>query len=202
MVLKKLIVGPIESNCYLIGSETTGEGMIIDPGDEADRILNSVKELGLGIKYIVLTHGHWDHMSALAEVSEATAAEVCVHTDEDVSIPARSPSGTPGSSSSAAHWLRGGDCLDVGELHFVVIHTPGHTPGGICLLGNGILFSGDTLFNCGVGRTDLPGSSHRQLMDSLNNKLMILPDDTVVYPGHGPDTTIGAERRTNPFISG
>ncbi len=200
MILRKLIVGPIASNCYLIGSETTGEGMIVDPGDEASRILNTVKELGLEIKFIVLTHTHRDHMSALSEVSEATAAEVCVHTDESGSIPARS--GSPGSSSSAVHWLRGGECLDVGELHFVVIHTPGHTPGSICLLGNGILFSGDTLFNCGVGRTDLPGSSYRQLMDSLTTKLMILPDDTIVYPGHGPDTTIGAERRTNPFIRG
>jgi len=202
MILRKLIVGPIASNCYLIGSETTGEGMIVDPGDEASRILNTVKELGLEIKFIVLTHTHWDHMSALSEVSEATAAEVCVHTDESGSIPARSPSGVLDSPAAPVHWLRGGDGLDVGDLRFLVIHTPGHTPGSICLLGNGILFSGDTLFNCGVGRTDLPGSSHRQLMDSLTTKLMILPDDTTVYPGHGPDTTIGAERRTNPFIRG
>lgn len=204
MILERLVVGPFASNCYIVGSEITSEGMIIDPGDEAGEILNKVKDFQLDIKSIVLTHGHIDHIGAVKEVSEATGAEICVHTDDAQSLKGWRVGSILGSSYPAPpppdRLLKGGDSIDIGDLHFLALHTPGHTPGGICLLGEGVVFTGDTLFNYGVGRTDLIGGSHNQLLNSLHTKLMVLPDDTIVYPGHGPETTIGAERRTNPFL--
>ncbi len=204
MILKNLVVGPLASNCYIVGSESNKEGMIIDPGDEAEVILGNVKDLGLEIKFIVLTHGHIDHIGALKEVKEATGAEVAIHTDEAKSLQRQSSSTLLGLSYptplSPDRLLQDGDSMDIGDLHFGVLHTPGHSPGCICLLGEGIMFSGDTLFNFGIGRTDLPGGSYSQLMNSIHTKLMILPDNTAVYPGHGPDSTIGAERRGNPFL--
>jgi len=206
MILKKLVVGPLASNCYIIGSESNKEGMIIDPGDEAEVILSQVKDLGLEIRSIVLTHGHIDHIGALKEVKKATGAEVAIHTDEAKSLQGQSSSTLLGLSYPTPlppdRLLQDGDSLDIGDLHFLVLHTPGHSPGGICPLGEGVVFSGDTLFNCGIGRTDLPGGNSSQLMNSIHTKLMVLPDSTIVYPGHGPETTIGAERRGNPFLNG
>ena len=203
MILKKLVVGPFASNCYIVGSESTKEGMIVDVGAEADEILKSVKELGLDIKLIVLTHGHMDHVDALKQVKEATGAEAAIHADDVPLLQRKSPSLMFGSSNPASppdRLLKGGDSLDFGDGHFLVLHTPGHSAGGICLMGHGVVFSGDTLFNYGIGRYDLQGGSYDQLMNSLHTKLMVLPDDTIVYPGHGPDTTIGAERQANPFL--
>jgi len=210
VILKKLVVGPFAANCYIIGSELTKEGVIIDPGDEARQTLKKVKDLQLDIKVIVLTHGHIDHIGGVKEVKEATGAEVAIHTDD-----AKSISGQEGrlismlvsglsypAPPSPDRLLNGGDSIDIGDLNFLVLHTPGHTPGGICLLGNGVVFTGDTLFKYGVGRTDLPGGSYSQLMNSLHTKLMVLPDETIVYPGHGPETTIGVERRGNPYLRG
>ena len=206
VILKKLVVGPLASNCYIVGSETTKEGMIIDPADEAEEILRGIEELGLEIKFIVLTHGHPDHVGALKEIKEATGAEIAIHSDDGEILRQQFLGFLFGLSHpeppAPDRLLKGGDSIDIGDLHFSVLHTPGHTPGGICLLGHGVLFSGDTLFNCGIGRYDLPGGDYNQLMDSLHTKLMVLPDDTIVYPGHGPETTIGAERRANPFLSG
>jgi len=206
MILKKLVVGSFESNCYIIGSESGKDGTIIDPGAEAEVILRKVKDLGLDIKHIVLTHGHIDHIGALKKVKEATGAEVAIHTDEAESLREQPLSTLFGLSHPTTpapdRLLHDGDSIDIGDLHFLVLHTPGHTPGGICLLGEGVVFSGDTLFNCGVGRTDLPGGSYSQLVNSLQTKLMALPDSTIVYPGHGPETTIGTERRGNPFLRG
>ena len=206
MIIEKLVVGPFASNCYIVGSEANKEGMIIDPGDEAKQILKRVKDLELDIKFIVLTHGHIDHTGALKEVREATGAEVVIHGDDAkflknqlvaIAFGVFYPMPPPPD-----RLLKGGDSIDIGDLHFEVLHTPGHTPGGICLLGEGVVFSGDTLFNYGVGRTDLPGGSSSQLMNSIQTKLMVLPDNTVVYAGHGPDTTIGAERKGNTFLRG
>jgi len=204
MILKKVVVGPLAANCYIVGSEFNKEGMIIDPGDEAEVILRDVKDLGLEIRSIVLTHGHIDHIGALKEVKEATGAEVAIHTDEANSLQEQPLSTLFGLSYPTPlppdRLLQDGDSLDIGDLHFWVLHTPGHSPGGICLLGEGVVFSGDTLFNYGIGRTDLPGGNSSQLMDSIHTKLMTLPDNTAVYPGHGPETTIGTERRENPFL--
>ena len=204
MILKNLVVGPLATNCYIIGSESNEEGMIIDPGAEAEVILRNVKDLELEIKSIVLTHGHIDHIGALKEVKEATGAEVAIHTDDAQSFQENSVSTLLGLSYPtplpADRLLKDGDSMGIGDLHFLVLHTPGHSPGGICLLGQGVMFSGDTLFNYGIGRADLPGGSYSQLMNSIHTKLMTLPDNTTVYPGHGPDTTIGAERSGNPFL--
>ena len=204
MILKKLVVGPFASNCYIVGSESNKEGMIIDPGAEAEVILGNVKDLELDIKSIVLTHGHIDHIGALKEVKEATGAEVTIHADEAQALQENSVSAMFGLSYPTPlppdRLLQDGDSIDIGDLHFLVLHTPGHSPGGICLLGQGVVFSGDTLFNFGIGRSDLPGGSHSQLISSIHTKLMVLPDNTVVYPGHGPETTIGTERQGNSFL--
>jgi glyoxylase-like metal-dependent hydrolase (beta-lactamase superfamily II) len=208
MIIERLEVGPFATNCYIVGDESTKEGMIIDPGAEANRIMTKVKDLGLDIKKIVLTHSHIDHIGALREIKDATGAEFSVHTDDAEHLKI-GPS--PDIAAFFANMspppmpdllLKGGDSIDIGDLHFLVIHTPGHSPGCICLLYNGVVFSGDTLFNFGIGRTDFPGGSFNQLMNSIHTKLMILPDNTVVYPGHGPQTTIGTERRGNPFLRG
>ena len=202
MILKKLVVGPFASNCYIVGSESTKEGIIIDAGADTRQILKIVNDLGLNIRFIVLTHGHPDHIGAVKGVKEATGAEVAIHADDARSLRRLSLSTIYNLSSPPPpdRLLKDGDSIDVGDLHFSVLHTPGHSPGGICLLGHGVVFSGDTLFNNSIGRTGFPSSSHHQLMDSIYTKLMILPDNTIVCPGHGPDTTIGTERRSNPFL--
>ncbi len=208
VILKTLVVGPLASNCYIVGSASTKAGMIIDPGDEAQKILKSIKDLGLDTEIIVLTHGHLDHSGALKEIKEATGAEVAFHSDE--AKPLQGQYQSLGAMFGLSYpipprpdrLLKDGDSLDIDGLHFSVIHTPGHTPGGICLSGQEVVFTGDTLFNQGIGRTDLPGGNYDQLMNSIHTKLMALPDNTIVYPGHGPKTTIGAERRSNPFLYG
>ncbi|MBA7674890.1 Hydroxyacylglutathione hydrolase GloC [subsurface metagenome] len=206
MIVNKLVVGPFASNCYIVGSESNRQGMIIDPGDEAQKILKKVEELKLDIKSIILTHGHIDHIGALKEIKEATKAQVAIHADDAGLLQGQALGAIFGISYPTPpppdRLLKGGDSIDIGALHFLVVHTPGHTRGGICLLGEGVVFTGDTLFNYGIGRSDLPGGNYNQLMNSLNTKLMVLPDNTIVYPGHGPDTTIEAERRANPFLGG
>ena len=202
MILRNLVVGPFGSNCYIVGSESDRVGIIIDPGADTKHILKEVKELGLDIRYIVLTHGHMDHIGAVKGVKEATGAEVAVHADDARFLRRLSLSTLYNHSFPASpdRLLGDGDSIDAGDLHFTVLHTPGHSPGGICLLGHGVLFSGDTLFNYGIGRTDFPGGSHSQLINNIRTRLMTLPDDTLVYPGHGSETTIGTERRGNPFL--
>ena len=206
MIIRKLELNPFGSNCYIVGSESTKEGMIIDPGMLAEEILKHVEDLGLKIKTIVLTHAHMDHTGALAEVKEATGAEVAMHADDVPLLRGSNPMmRMPGSSKEPPapdRLLKEGDVIDIGDLHFRILHTPGHSPGGICLLekDSEIVFTGDTLFQFSIGRTDFPGGSHEGLVQNINDKLMILPDNTTVCPGHGPDTTIGVERRVNPFL--
>lgn len=202
-------MGHFLSNCYIVGSEKTKEGMIIDPGAEAGRILGTAGELGLSITLIVATHLHADHIAALSEVKEAMKADYAVHEAEGTrkitsafnriirSFSERSLRSLP----KPDRLLYEGDIIELGELRFRVLHTPGHSPGGICLQGHGVVFCGDTLFNLGIGRTDFPGCSHTQLMNSIRTKLMVLPDETIVLPGHGPETTIGLERECNPFLN-
>jgi glyoxylase-like metal-dependent hydrolase (beta-lactamase superfamily II) len=209
MVIRMLVVGPFAANCYIVGSSATRQGMIIDPGAEADKILGTVHETGLSISLIVITHAHIDHVGAIREVQEKTHAQFAIHEAEKgflSTAPMRmltslgiSPVKSPPRPD---RMLKDGDRIDIGDLHFEVLHTPGHSSGGMCLLGHGVVFSGDTLFNLGIGRTDFPGMSHERLMNSIREKLMVLPDETVVYPGHGPATTIGDERRGNPFLQG
>jgi len=205
LILRKLVLGELATNCYIVGSETTREGMVIDPADEAEVIMETVRSLGLKIKYIVLTHSHPDHFAALADVKKATDADVLVH-QADADILEMPPivffGATYPQPPPADRQLEDGDTIELGELKFKVSHTPGHTPGGICLLVDNILFSGDTLFNQGIGRTDFPGGSMEKMMDSLHQKVLTLPDKTIVYSGHGPATTIGDEKRSNPFLEG
>lgn len=206
MILKKLELGPFGTNCYIVGSESSKEGMIIDPGDEAEAILRTVKSLGLDIKLIVLTHGHLDHLGALKKVKEATGAELLIHADDAYFLQKRPLNAVFGfpypDTPPPDRVLKDGDSIGIGGLHFLVLHTPGHSPGGICLLGEGVVFSGDALFNYGIGRTDFTGGSYEELMNSIHTKLMVLPDNIIVYPGHGPATTIGTERQGNPFLHG
>jgi len=208
MILKRLEVGPFASNCYIVGSEATKEGMIIDPGAEAAAILDTVSQLGLTIKLIVATHSHVDHIMALRQVKEATGAPFAIHEAESggklMQGMARMMSMATGGSGEPPpkpdKLLKEGDYIDIGDLSFRVLHTPGHSLGGMSIYGHGVVFSGDTLFNFGIGRTDFPGCSHQVLIDSIKNKLMTLPDETVVLPGHGPETTIDVERKYNPFL--
>ena len=206
MILHKMELGSFGTNCYIVGDEVSKEGMIIDPGDDGSDIMKQVKALGLTIKLIVLTHSHIDHIGGLAEVKKATGAEIAIHESEAPFLlkqPWRLDFMPPTPPSPpAGRLLKEGDIITVGKLKFKVLHTPGHTIGGICLLGDGVLFSGDTLFNFSVGRADLPGSDYQQELNSIRTKLMTLPDATKVYPGHGPASTIGTERKGNPFING
>lgn len=204
MILSVLPVGAFLANCYIVGSEKTGEALIIDPGGDTDEILTEIATLRLSVKVIVLTHAHMDHVGALKEVRDATAASVAIHEGDAPALTRDSVSRSFGFSYPTPpppdRLLHDGDEIKIGELSFTVIHTPGHSPGSICLLGEGLLFSGDTLFCQSIGRTDLAGGGYDQIMNSLQNKLMKLPPDTAVFPGHGPDTTIGREKKENPFL--
>jgi glyoxylase-like metal-dependent hydrolase (beta-lactamase superfamily II) len=207
MIIKTLVVGPFAANCYVVGSPTIKQGMIIDPGAEGQSILKMVHQTRLSITIIVITHAHIDHVGAVRELQQSTGAQFALHEAEkglSLSSPMRvltslgiSPIKSPPKPDRI---LKDDDRINIGDLHFQVLHTPGHSAGGICLYGQGVVFSGDTLFNFGVGRTDFPGMSHERLMKSIREKLMVLPDETIVYPGHGPPSTIGDERRGNPFL--
>jgi hydroxyacylglutathione hydrolase len=206
LILKRLELGQLGANCYIIGSEKSKEGIIIDPGSEPEVILDNVKDMGLKIKTIVLTHGHWDHTDALGSDKKATGAVVAIHPGDAgrlKDMTERSGWGSPNRLPLPAPdmLLKDGDTVGIDDISFSVIHTPGHSPGSICLYGHGIIFTGDTLFNGGIGRFDFPGGNYDQEMASLHDKLMTLPDEIVVYPGHGPESTIGTERKYNPFLN-
>ena len=204
MIIERLVVGPIEANCYLVADEASKEGMIIDPGADAPVILKRILQLGLKIKYIVLTHSHFDHVSAAGAVKKATGATLAAHEADVKSLNDGLLARLAGIVSEKVPppdvLLKGWETLSIGKLDFTVLHVPGHSPGGIALYGADAIFSGDSLFEMSIGRTDLPGGSYDQLIDSLNCRLLVLDDDIKVYPGHGPDTTIGAERRGNPYL--
>ncbi len=194
MIFKALAVGPYMSNCYLLGSETTKDGIIIDPGAEAGTIIESVQQLKLDIKLIIATHGHIDHVGAVNKVKELLKAPFAMHQAETIR------GGIYEKTPPIDKILNHSDIIEVGDLKFEIRHTPGHSQGGIAIVGEGIVISGDTLFQGSIGRTDFPGASYPQIMTSIFEQLLVLPDDTPVYPGHGPDTTIGMERRMNPFV--
>ena len=203
MIIRKLTVGPYASNCYIIGSETTKEGMIIDPGANGREIIGMVEKLGLKVKLVVLTHRHPDHVGAAAQVLEATKAELASHAEcakylpQSASYVYESPfQGAP----KPGRILKEGDNIAIGELNFKVIETPGHTPCGISIVGEGHVFTGDTLFNYGIGRYDLIDGDYDALIKGIKTKLLTLPPETIVHPGHGPDSTIATEIRANTFL--
>lgn len=204
-ILEVLPLGLFQTNCYLVGCPQTMQAMVLDPGGEIGPILERVQQLGLTVALIVNTHGHFDHIVGNAALVRATGAPLAVHEldapllyapEFDLSILL----GLRREPCRPTRLLRDGDTVEVGALSFRVLHTPGHTPGGICLLGHGLLFSGDTLFYMGVGRTDLPGGDMETLIRSLEQVVLPLDESLVVYPGHGPRTTIGHEKRYNPFL--
>jgi glyoxylase-like metal-dependent hydrolase (beta-lactamase superfamily II) len=206
LLVKQLPVGPIQTNCYIVGCEETKEGVVIDPGDEAERILAEVEEAGLTIKYILNTHAHFDHIMANRALAEATAAPLAIHPLE---LPMLRDNGgatffgiTVPPSPEPDIELAEGQSIPFGTHTFQVLFTPGHTVGHVSFYEPdvGIIFDGDVLFAGGIGRVDLPGGNYETLMTSINEKLMVLPDEITVCSGHGPVTTIGRERVSNPWL--
>ncbi len=203
MLIRKLVIGPYASNCYIVGDEVAKEGMIIDPGANAPEILKTVEKLGLKIKLVVLTHRHPDHVGATAQVLKNTKAKLAAHAECAKYLP-QSPSyvyeepfeGAP----KPTRILEDGDNINIGNLYFKVLHTPGHTPCGISIAGEGHVFTGDTLFNYGIGRYDLIDGDYDALIKGIKTKLLTLPPDTIIHPGHGPDSTIATEIRANTFL--
>ena len=206
MQLMRLVVGPLQVNCFIVADERTKEAVVIDPGDDARDIIGLVKDKGLKVKYIVNTHAHFDHVTANRELKEATGAELLLH-EGDAPLLATIPQHakmfgmTAPSSPPADRFVKHGDVITIGDITLKVLHTPGHSPGGICLLGEGFVFTGDALFESSIGRTDLPGGDLMTLINAIKEQLMTLPDETQVFCGHGPATTIGAERQENPFLN-
>lgn len=199
-------LGPLQTNCYIVANEQTNEAIIIDAGIQPGELLD--KAADYHIQGILLTHAHFDHMGGLDQVRKKTGAPVYIHASEqewltnpDLNGSSRWPMiGGAMTSAQAEHEVQEGDVLSLAGLRIEVLETPGHTPGGVSFFIEGELFSGDTLFAHSIGRTDLPGGNYEQLITSIRKKLMPLPEETRVYPGHGPDTTIGFEKLHNPFI--
>ena len=205
MIIRSITVGPVMTNCYVVGCEQTRKGVVIDPGDEVDRILLEAVEEKLSIIHIINTHGHFDHVGGNARLKKATGADLMIHKLDAPMLKT--------VSASAAAWglhaedsplpdrlLADGDTISCGTLTFTVLHTPGHTTGGISLHSNGNVFVGDTLFAGSVGRTDFPGGDFDLLKTSIHQKLFSLEDSVTVWPGHNQETTIGREKRMNPFV--
>jgi hydroxyacylglutathione hydrolase len=201
-----VVVGLFEENCYIVGSRRTGEAICVDPGDEIDEIRALAREMKVTIAKIACSHAHLDHIMAVRALKEETGATFMLHR-QDLELARQLPESAMrmlGRQERPApdpdYFLADGDDVEIPGLSLRVIHTPGHTPGSICLYGGGMLFSGDTLFHGSIGRTDLPGGSFPQIMESIVTRLLKLPDETIVRPGHMDETTIGAERQHNPFI--
>jgi len=206
LIVRGVVVGLFQENCYIIGSRRTREAVVVDPGDEPEEILALARDLGVRITRIVCSHAHLDHLMAVGPVQAATGAPFLLHP-QDLGIAAHVP-------QQAAFFLgrevppppqpdalvADGDDVEVAGVQLRVLHTPGHTQGSVSLYTAGMLFNGDTLFRGSIGRTDLEGGNGPQLMETIVGRLLELPDDTIVLPGHMQETTIGRERQDNPFI--
>lgn len=203
-----MIVGSMGVCCYIVSCPETKKAAVVDPGGDVPRILNSLKEQQLDLEYIIATHGHPDHVCGNRELQEATGARIIMYSADADFFGRKEVSdyfnmlGLEASPDPDLQ-VNDGDTISIGNESMQVIHTPGHTPGGMCLLSGKDLITGDTLFAGGIGRTDFPGGSHKELLDSIRTKLFPLPDDTVVWPGHGyggTQSTIGEEKSGNPFL--
>ncbi len=204
MTVERIVVGMLETNCYVLFDEKTKKGIVIDPGGDFPKIKKKIEELGIVIDKVILTHAHIDHMAALDELKIYTKAEILIHSLDEkmLSQPDGNLSFLVGQGFQFPPVdgnLKENDRVTCGELELRVIHTPGHTPGGICLLGRRMLFTGDTLFHDSIGRTDLPGSSLEDMKASLG-KLTSIRENVTIYPGHGPVTTLKREKENNPFL--
>lgn len=206
MRMSKLVVGPVATNCYIVSNENTKEAFIIDPGAEPERIIEKAKEIGVSVKAILLTHGHFDHISAVREVKKAFDVDVYVGQEDadlmaDTELNVSYMFGMP-YVARADKTLCDGEELKIAGFFIKVLFTPGHTKGGVCyyLEKEKVAFSGDTLFQQSVGRTDFPTGSARVLSESIKNKLLTLPEDLQLFPGHGDSTTVGYEKKYNMFL--
>lgn len=205
MFVEAVVVGPLQENSYVLACEDTKEAVIFDPGAEAERILQIVTSHEFSLKYVLNTHGHPDHVGAVADIVEQTGAPFLMHEDDMYLIegfdsdPIRAflSARTPPKPD---RFLQDDETIAVGSLTLKVLHTPGHTPGGVCFLAENAVFSGDTLFANSIGRTDLPGGNYQQLLTSIRQRLLPLDGNTIVYSGHGQSTTIAHEQRYNPFL--
>ena len=207
MQIETLAVSPFETNCYLVWSEKDKNGVIIDPGDEDERILDRIEKLGIAAGAILLTHGHADHIAAVKPIKEKLKIPIYIGRGDEAMLESPSANvstyfGIEITCPPADHVIGDKDIIRFGSLTFSVFATPGHSPGGVCFFAEKYIFCGDTLFNGSIGRTDLPGGNFQQLIDSIDRNILTLPDDIICYPGHGPATTIGQERKNNPFLTG
>lgn len=205
MEYKRLPLGIYQANCYIIWDEESRKAAVIDPGGDFEELKTFIENNGLNVEYIILTHGHADHIGAVAEVKEYFNAKIMIHEDDYEMLKKSemnysSQMGYKRIEIEADKKLYHGEVIRVGNVSLEVIHTPGHTRGSICIKCENKIFSGDTLFAGSIGRTDLEGGSFEQIIASINEKLLVFSDDTEVYPGHGPSTTIGTEKKYNPFL--
>ena len=206
MNVETFIVGPIEVNCYIVTCKKTNKAAVIDPGDNAADILKVVRSRSLDIEYILLTHGHFDHLGGVARIKKATNATVLMNKDDQYMVETAAQQAelfglpVPGEFD-VDRFVDESDIIEIGNLKASILTTPGHSKGSVCYLFDKCVFVGDTLFYGGVGRTDLEGGSFEQLVHSIKSKLFTLSDDVKVYCGHGPSTTIGREKKYNPFIN-
>ena len=208
MDVRMFTVGPVQENCYILRRDGSDRALVVDPGDEADKLLNAIEALGLTIDGILLTHTHFDHVGAVAPVARATGAEVWVpelekHVLADINSYVRFPGFGPFESYEAEHTLSGGEKLELAGFEIDVLFTPGHSPGHVTysIPDERAIFSGDVLFQGSVGRTDLPGGDWDTLLETIRSLMDTLPPETTVYPGHMGITTLAAERATNPFLA-
>jgi len=207
MQIETIVVSPFETNCYLVWNKTDKRGVIIDPGDEDERILERLEKLGVTAEAILLTHGHGDHIAAVKPIKDKLQIPLYIGRGDEAMLESPSANvsaflGFQITCPPADHIVADGDIVKIGSIAFSVIATPGHSAGGVCYFAERFLFCGDTLFYGSIGRTDLPGGNYQQLIDSIDRNILTLPDDIVCYPGHGPATNVGQERKNNPFLTG
>lgn len=200
MKIKRVVAGIYGANCYVAMDKKTKKGFVIDPGGDVDDIEKAIKKMGVDVEYIILTHGHLDHTSGVKELQDIIGGKVCINKKDEDMIKTAADLYGPLLPGNADIYLEDGDVLEVSGIEIKCIETPGHTPGGMCFLVDDTLFTGDTLFFGSIGRTDLEGGDGDLLIRSIKEKLMNLDDDIIVCPGHGPQSSIKREKKSNPFL--